>query len=313
MKKTFSLLLALVLALSLTACGNDPASDIPWETDDGGGTEATENEANTTENEANTTEDTSARLLDEADTASSAVTLYYFDGETVTSRTCYTTDREDELLETLNVSVTLAEDADLSEWEAPCYGLWTCDGEGYDLTLAYYDGLWLDRDGNVWAGEADFSACWDELEGEDEDGTLSVLNFPNAGYLAPVNSLFLAVSDTADESGISTMPLEMIMTVLDVTDGVVTVLIDNQSGYEMSYGEYFSLETEQDGEWYVLPPQGTLEFDDIAYILQDMEQAEETCDLTAYGALPAGHYRIVKDDMTAEFWLDENGALTNAG
>ncbi|MCC8129211.1 MAG: hypothetical protein LIO51_04640 [Clostridiales bacterium] len=306
MKKTLTLLLALVLALSLAACGNDPTSDILWAADDGGGTET-----ETTENVD--TEDVFACLLDEADTASSALILYYFDGEIVTSRTCYTTATEDELLEVLNVSVTPAEDADLSAWEAPCYGLWICDGEGYNLTLAYYDGLWLDRDGNVWAGEANFAACWDELEGEDEDGTLSVLSFPNAGYLAPVNSRFLAASDTADESGISTMPLEMTMTVLDLTDGVVTVLIDNQSGYEMEYGESFSLETEQEGEWYVLPPQGTLEFNDIAYILQDMEQAEETCDLTAYGELEAGHYRIVKDDMAAEFWLDENGALTDAG
>ncbi|MCD7945805.1 MAG: hypothetical protein LUF81_04280 [Clostridiales bacterium] len=306
MKKTLTLLLALVLTLSLTACGNDPASDILWEADNDGGTE-------TETAEDTDTEDASAHLLDDANTTSSAVTLYYFDGETVTSRTCYTTATEDELLEVLNVSVALVEDGDLSAWEAPCYGLWTCDGEGYDLTLAYYDGLWLDRDGNVWSGEADFAACWEALEGEDEDGTLSVLNFPNAGYLAPVNSLFLAASTVADESGISTMPLEMTMTVVDLTDGVVTVLIDNQSGYEMEYGEYFSLEMEQDGEWYVLPPQGTLEFNSIAYILQDMEQAEETCDLTAYGDLEAGHYRIVKDDMTAEFWLDENGALTDAG
>ncbi|MCD7760445.1 MAG: hypothetical protein LUH16_01510 [Clostridiales bacterium] len=310
MKKTMTLLLALVLALSLTACGNDPASDILWAADDNGGTE-TETEIDTAEN--TDTEDISACLLDEADTASSALILYYYDGETVTSRTCYTTATEDELLEVLNVSVAPVENADLSEWEVPCYGLWTCDGEGYDLTLAYYDGLWLDRDGNVWAGEADFVACWDELEGEDEDGTLSVLNFPNAGYLAPVNSLFLAASTVADESGISTMPLEMTMTVVDLTDGVVTVLIDNQSGYEMEYGEHFALEMERDGEWYVLPPKDALAFIDIAYILPDMEQAEETCDLTAYGELEAGHYRIVKDDMTAEFWLDENGTLADAG
>ncbi len=310
MKKIFVLLLALILTLSLAACGDGAVSDTLGETENADSAEITE-----TENEANDTEGEkiATYLLDEADTGSSALILYCYDGETVTSRTCYTTATENELLDTLNVSVTPAESTDLSEWEAPCYGLWTCDGEGYDLTLAYYDGLWLDRNGNVWSGEADFAACWKALEGEDEDDTLSVLSFPNAGYLAPVNDRFLAASSAADESGISTMPLEMTMTVLDVTDGVVTVLIDNQSGYEMEYGESFSLETEQDGEWYVLPPQGTLEFDDMAYILPDMTQAEETCDLTAYGDLEAGHYRIVKDGMTAEFWLDENGALTDAG
>ncbi|MCD8382691.1 MAG: hypothetical protein LUC30_07225 [Clostridiales bacterium] len=311
MKKTLVLLLALVMALALAACGSESATDSLEETDNGRAVSATVEETDTAE-DGDTAENNGVYLLDDADTASSALILYYYDGETVISRTCYTTAMENELLETLNVAVTSVEDADLSQWQTPCYGLWICDGDGYDLTLAYWDGLWLDRDGSVWAGETDFAACWDALEGEDEDDSLSALSFPNAGYLAPVNDLFLTTS-TADESGISTMPLEMTMTVQGIADGVVTVLIDNQSGYEMEYGESFSLEMERDGGWYVLPPQETLEFNDLAYILPDMEQATATCDLTAYGTLEAGHYRIVKDDMTAEFWLDENGELSAAG
>lgn len=121
------------------------------------------------------------------------------------------------------------------------------------------------------------------------------------------------VSDTADtdsadstedaNEGIAYLPLGMYLTVQKVEDGIATVLIDNQSGYTMSYGEAYSLEQEQDGQWQELPAQEELSFHDLAHELQDLEQATITCDLTYWGELAPGHYRLVLGDLTGEFTL----------
>lgn len=118
-----------------------------------------------------------------------------------------------------------------------------------------------------------------------------------------------ADADSADNAGedanegIAYLPLGMYLTVQKVEDGIATVLIDNQSGYTMSYGEAYSLEQEQDGQWQALPAQEEPSFHDLAHELQDLEQATITCDLTYWGELAPGHYRLVLGDLTGEFTL----------
>ncbi|MGM9538414.1 MAG: immunoglobulin-like domain-containing protein [Candidatus Onthomonas sp.] len=290
MKQMKAISLQLALCLALTGCG---AAEI---TSDEPGCEAVEPGASV-----------AAGLLQTASPETSALILFYYDGETVTSRTLYDEERELALLERINaLPAQEAEEVDLSQWSLPCYGLWISAQDGTDLYAAWSEGLWLGGDGSVWQVEADFPDYWQLLEGEDEDNSLSVLSFPCAGLLASCDDRFLA---PAEEYTIANLPLRTYLTVLDVTDGITTVRIDNQSGYEMSYSEYYSLQVERDGEWFTLPPRETLAFNDIAYVLQDLEQATVTCDLTVYGDLTAGHYRLVKDDMAAEFWLDGQGAL----
>ena len=287
--RMFSLLLALCLAL--TGCG---------------GAQSTAGEPNVKEAEPG--EPVAAGLLQTASPETSALILYYYDGETVTSRTLYDSERELELLERINaLPAQAAEEHELSQWSLPCYGLWISAQDGTDLYAAWSEGLWLSGDGSLWQVDADFPDYWQALEGEEEDSSLSVLSFPCAGLLASCDDRFLAPAE--GDYAIANLPLRTYLTIQDITDGIATVLIDNQSGYEMSYSEYYSLQLERDGEWYTLPPREPLAFSDIAYVLQDLEQATVTCDLTVYGDLAAGHYRLVKDDMAAEFWLDEQGSM----
>ena len=287
--KVMSLLLALCLAL--TGCG--PA-------------QSTAGEPNVKEAEPG--EPVAAGLLQTASPETSALILYYYDGETVTSRTLYDSERELELLERINaLPAKAAEEREVSQWSLPCYGLWISAQDGTDLYAAWSEGLWLSGDGSLWQVDADFPDYWQALEGEEEDSSLSVLSFPCAGLLASCDDRFLSPAE--GDYAVSNLPLRTYLTIQDITDGIATVVIDNQSGYEVSYGECYALQLERDGEWYTLQPREPLAFIDIAYILQDLEQATVTCDLTPYGDLAAGHYRLVKDDMAAEFWLDEQGAM----
>ena len=42
-------------------------------------------------------------------------------------------------------------------------------------------------------------------------------------------------------------------------------------------------------------------FEEIMIMLPDGESAEQTCSLEPYGSLPDGVYRVVMENMTAEF------------
>lgn len=291
MKRIQMCSLLLALCLALTGCG---------------AAQSTADEPN--DREAGPDAPAAAGLLQTASPETSALILYCYDGETVTSRTLYDGARELELLERINaLPAQAAEERELSQWSLPCYGLWISAQDGTDLYAAWSEGLWLSGDGSLWQVDADFPDYWQALEGEEEDSSLSVLSFPCAGLLASCDDRFLAPAE--GDYAIANLPLRTYLTIQDITDGIATVLIDNQSGYEMSYSEYYSLQLERDGEWYTLPPREPLAFSDIAYVLQDLEQATVTCDLTVYGDLAAGHYRLVKDDVAAEFWLDEQGSM----
>ena len=68
-----------------------------------------------------------------------------------------------------------------------------------------------------------------------------------------------------DTEGVST-------TVEDIGTSEITILIANNSGEEFTYGEYFSLQKQIDGQWYTMPVRAdNVGFQDIAHILPDRE------------------------------------------
>ncbi len=76
----------------------------------------------------------------------------------------------------------------------------------------------------------------------------------------------------------------------------IAVEIKNNSKCEIGYGEPFTLEFYEEGEWHVLKPKNEASFIEIMYILEK----ESTCTWGhsfehIYGELPEGKYRLVKE------------------
>lgn len=105
------------------------------------------------------------------------------------------------------------------------------------------------------------------------------------------------------ENNISTMPLEMTMTAVKFENGILTLEIDNHSGYEMTYGEDYELQRQEGDSFVKVEPESDIVWHDIAYSIPDLTKATVTCDLKPYGKLQAGVYKLIKSDMEAVFEL----------
>ena len=72
----------------------------------------------------------------------------------------------------------------------------------------------------------------------------------------------------------------------------------------MFFGEGFALQARVNGNWYNIPAQKEMAFNDIAHILKAGDITEMTYDLSAFGQLPAGEYRIVADGAFSVFLIE---------
>ena len=242
--------------------------------------------------------DKGGNILAGASPDTSALQMYYFDGETVVVRTLYDSDTEKEVIKKINgIPLQAAEEDALSQMEPPFYGFWISGQDGFDISVAASGGVWLKNDGAVYYGDTDLSGLWEQMEGKDED-TWNVLSFPNAGRLSAYHTIFLLKADEQTAE----VPEGLTLTVEDIGTSEITVRITNNSGEEFSYGEYFSLQKQIDGQWYTVPVRAdNVGFQDIAHILPNGESASETYNLDIYGTLEPGTYRLVVETLSADF------------
>lgn len=242
--------------------------------------------------------DKGGNILAGASPDTSALQMYYFDGETVVVRTLYDSDTEKEVIKKINgIPLQAAEEDALSQMEPPFYGFWISGQDGFDISVAASGGVWLKNDGAVYYGDTDLSVLWEQMEGKDED-TWNVLSFPNAGRLSAYHTIFLLKADEQTAE----VPEGLTLTVEDIGTSEITVRITNNSGEEFSYGEYFSLQKQIDGQWYTVPVRAdNVGFQDIAHILPNGESASETYNLDIYGTLEPGTYRLVVETLSADF------------
>ena len=242
--------------------------------------------------------DKGGNILAGASPDTSAFQMYYFDGETVAVRTLYDSGTEKEVIKKINgIPLQAAEEDALSQMEPPFYGFWVSSQDGFDISVAASGGVWLKNDGAVYYGDTDLSGLWEQMEGKDED-TWNALNFPNAGRLSAYHTIFLLKADEQTAE----VPEGLTLTVEDIGTSEITVRITNNSGEEFSYGEYFSIQKQIDGQWYTVPVRAdNVGFQDIAHILPNGESASETYNLNIYGTLEPGTYRLVVETLSAEF------------
>ena len=242
--------------------------------------------------------DKGGNILAGASPDTSAFQMYYFDGETVAVRTLYDSGAEKEVIKKINgIPLQAAEEDALSQMEPPFYGFWVSSQDGFDISVAASGGVWLKNNGAVYYGDTDLSVLWEQMEGKDED-TWNVLNFPNAGRLSAYHTIFLLKADEQTAE----VPEGLTLTVEDIGTSGIMVRIANNSGEEFSYGEYFSLQKQIDGQWYTIPVrEDNVGFQDIAHILPDGESVSETYPLDLYGTLEPGIYRLVVEMLSAEF------------
>ena len=242
--------------------------------------------------------DKGGNILAGASPDTSAFQMYYFDGETVAVRTLYDSGAEKEVIKKINgIPLQAAEEDALSQMEPPFYGFWVSSQDGFDISVTASGGVWLKNDGAVYYGDTDLSVLWEQMEGKDED-TWNALNFPNAGRLSAYHTIFLLKADEQTAE----VPEGLTLTVEDIGTSEITVRITNNSGEEFSYGEYFSIQKQIDGQWYTVPVRAdNVGFQDIAHILPNGESASETYNLNIYGTLEPGTYRLVVETLSAEF------------
>lgn len=238
-------------------------------------------------------------ILAGASPDTSAFQFYYFDGKAVTLRTLYDPAMEKELIKKINaLPMEIADKDAIAGMEVPFYGIRISDKEGYDITVALSKGVWLKNDGTIYYGDTDLSLLWEQMEGADEDNSLTVLNFPNAGLLTAYHLFFMMKAEEPDGEVVE----GVVMSVEDIQPSRITVSIANNSGEEFSYGRYFSLQKQIDGQWYTMPVQAdNIGFEDLACVLPDGKSASETYDLNIYGTLEPGIYRLVVQNLSAEF------------
>lgn len=106
-----------------------------------------------------------------------------------------------------------------------------------------------------------------------------------------------------EEAGISFMPLQITLQVTDYSDGILTALLINSSGYDIEYGRDYSLQKLDEGEWVDLIPDPSLIWTEDLLTLKDLEQVELTYDLKPFGDLDPGTYKLHTYIADSEFTI----------
>lgn len=250
-------------------------------------------------------------LLSAASPETSALMLYICeDGQNVRRLTMYDNDAEHEILDKLAaVSANPAVDWTPRDVTMPVCGLEigrNDDGIGW-LQAVWSNGYLIMADGSAYEFDFDFTALETAYEWRDSEEGLPIGCLPCSRALALdgeewISSMLTPADELSAPAGIS-----MTLDYLDYTDpddGLIAVTFTNDGDVEWCYGTYYHLEVELDGEWYEVPTETELAFNDIAMILPAGESRQELYHTWAYGELPAGSYRVVAEGMAAEFVLE---------
>lgn len=271
MKKILAIILCLATVLSFCGCGKQ-------------------------ESKGNT-------LWAEASPETSALSFSCFYGDSGKAGHLFDQEEIGKILSELSeVDAKPAENWTPEKFRTPAFGLEIGTKDGMGILAAWSNGYLLLRDGGVYEFDYDFAKLEDYAWDYSRDIS-SPADLPCGRYFALWNGKWYP--ENLPPAAEKTAPEGISMTITGQTADSITVQLQNDSGEEWCFGEYFSLEVCLDGTWYTVPttPEANWGFISIAYMLTAGEHREMEYKLMSYGELPEGDYRLVVEDLTAEFNL----------
>lgn len=272
MKKIIVLAAALGLALSLCACGGGKGND----------------------------------LFKTASPETSVLELYICsDSGSIRRLSMYEDDPEREIIDKLAaVTAKPAPDWTAKDVTMPVYAIETGrnDDQPGDFEAAWSNGYLITPDGSAYKFDFDFAALETDCQWRDREEGLAIGRLPCSHALSLcgdewISSMLTPAKELTPPEGIS-------LTLDSVEGDKISVTLCDDSGEEWTYGTYYHLEVLLDGGWYRLPTFSGYGFNDVAIFLHAGESSQEHYWTVPYGTLPAGTYRIVVEDMAAEFVLE---------
>ena len=189
----------------------------------------------------------------------------------------------------------------------PIYGFSLMDAERFERAFAWSNGILYTYDGKKYKFDFDFANVRE---------TYPFMESTDSRYLSgfPCAQQFMLDGDRWNTEFMSP-GLEPLDTydvdyeIIDISDGKVTVRFTNHMEEDYNFGEYFSLQVLTEDVWYDVPLLENMEFYDLDYSISPEQSYEMTYQISRYGNLPGGHYRILNDfgsrvsDLAAEFDL----------
>ena len=242
------------------------------------------------------------KLFEGASPENSALSVYKYDGDTEV-KYLYDVEKEQEIIDFFNETPLYK--ADISETDGlkntPMYALDIYGAEVGRIALTWIGSYCVDEAGQVYLADLDTEAVFEKLltdyPWDDSDTRMTGNHLPNRYYLANRGEWdikYLNIANNSEPRGIS-------LEIAAHEGSVLTAKITNTTDEENGYSEYFSVQALIDGEWYDIPAEDDVAFNDIAWILPAGESAEKQYDYSWYGDLPNGTYRLVVEGASAEF------------
>lgn len=238
------------------------------------------------------------QLLKDASVETSAMCFWEYSNNK--AECCWLFDKEEEQ-EIINYINSIkpgdaVQDVDTDKLEGSMYSLEIGSKEGKFISFTWYDGYVFLNNGSIYKAGIDFGRIKDYHWQEKDKRTLS--SFPNIRYIAlrdgKWNTKFLVKSKKNQPHGLK-------ITSARLKGKKLEVRLKNKTKKETYFGEYFSIQAKLDGKWYDIPAKEDMAFNDIAYIMKAGGKTKKTYDLTPYGELPSGKYRIVIEGAVAGF------------
>lgn len=240
------------------------------------------------------------QLLKDASVETSAMCFWEHSNNTTEYCWLFDRDGEQEIVDYLN-GIKLGDavkDVDTDKLKGSMYSVSIGCKDGSFISFTWYDGYVFLKDGSIYKADIGFDRI-KNYPWQERDKT-SLSSFPNIRCIAlkdgKWNTKFLSKSKKYKAHGLKITSVKLKGTKLEVK-------LKNKTKNEICYGEYFSVQTKADGCWYYIPAKNEMAFNDIAYIMKAKGSTKKTYDLTPYGELPSGKYRIVIEGASAEFNL----------